>query len=699
LLAIAITEKDSSASELRAVLSPRVLPLVSNAEKATTGGRHVMSLGSLKEKDHAGRPSRAVGDMLNLTKGRVDPDDSGVNTIPHWSDSFTYNGLAYPYTMVGTDPRRGSATTIIPTVLIPLRFVFADGNVFDATTDIVEGQTPIQGIINSPLFQNYNFNQNAAIYIDGSSAGLIKVGNTQYGDAFQRANFWDSVATRSPNYHVLLGQPTVSPVVTVNVPFGSFDYYYDPVTGLHPLMDGEILFNLIEPYLTGANISAGTLPIFVWGRVRGFATNGFHGVLSGNGNTLQTFIATTYDTGFFIQFPNIFGVFFGDAYTLSHEILEWLDDPFINNFTPGWDIPIVTPAATRCDSTLIANDLLEVGDVVEFFLNSDIILPAPSYNYHVTEGVFIDYFTRSTRSRSYNGQYSFFEFGRYFFNYVTLPSPVCTGHVEFTPTYIDFPGSTFTTVTGINNAGLAVGFYDDTGGMQHGFFFNGSNYSTLDFPGALLTDPSKINNAGMIVGTFTDASFGVHGFSYRDGAWTQIDFPGSFDTEVYGVNAAGTIVGTYDGSQPVTHAFVLQNGQYQRIDAPFGTQAAAFAINNLGSITGLGYTDPFNGPFTAFIDTRNAFSTFEFPGSVLSQLQSINNGGDLAGNFLDPDGSTWGMVTVNGSPYQVGSPWQMINFAVNGNNDLQQICGYTFDFATGQFRGFIGTLPLQGHAH
>ena len=47
------------------------------------------------------------------------------------------------------------------------------------TTDIVEGQTPIQGIINSPLFQNYNFNQNAAIYIGGSSAGLVKVGNTQ----------------------------------------------------------------------------------------------------------------------------------------------------------------------------------------------------------------------------------------------------------------------------------------------------------------------------------------------------------------------------------------------------------------------------------------------------------------------------------------------------------------------------------------
>ena len=27
------------------------------------------------------------------------------NTILHWSDSFTYNGLIYNYTMVGTDPK------------------------------------------------------------------------------------------------------------------------------------------------------------------------------------------------------------------------------------------------------------------------------------------------------------------------------------------------------------------------------------------------------------------------------------------------------------------------------------------------------------------------------------------------------------------------------------------------------------------
>src|SRR6185503_9445249 len=120
---------------------------------------------------------------------------------------------------------------VIPTALIPIRFVFADGNVFDATTDIVNGLTPIQGIINSPIFQNYDFNSNQGNYYFGGTAPAVKVGNTQYGDAFQRANFWDTVSTRAPNYHVLLSQPTVLPTQTINVPDGLFSYYVDWYTG------------------------------------------------------------------------------------------------------------------------------------------------------------------------------------------------------------------------------------------------------------------------------------------------------------------------------------------------------------------------------------------------------------------------------------------------------------------------------------
>jgi hypothetical protein len=90
--------------------------------------------------------------------------------------------------MVGTDPQKSNETTVIPTVIVPLRFIFPDGQVFDAGTENVDGESAIQRIINSPVFQNYDF-----------VSGGTHVGNTQFGDAFQRANFWDSVSTRAKN--------------------------------------------------------------------------------------------------------------------------------------------------------------------------------------------------------------------------------------------------------------------------------------------------------------------------------------------------------------------------------------------------------------------------------------------------------------------------------------------------------------------
>jgi hypothetical protein len=214
------------------------------------------SLRSLNSQKDNRSSLHLVDGTAHLKHEIVDPDAANLTTIPHWSDSFTYQGLVYSYTMVGTDPKRGSATTVIPTVLIPLRFVFADGNVFDASTDLVDGQTSVQGIINSPIFQNYDF-----------VSGGTHVGNTQYGDAFQRANFWDSVSTRSPNYHVLLGQPTVLPTQTINVPDGLGSYGTDPVTGLTvPLVDLDFLSSQTAPILTAANVSPTTLPIMVWVR-------------------------------------------------------------------------------------------------------------------------------------------------------------------------------------------------------------------------------------------------------------------------------------------------------------------------------------------------------------------------------------------------------------------------------------------------
>src|SRR6185369_16671858 len=89
----------------------------------------------------------------------LDPNvQVNAGTIPTWTSSFSFNGRTFPYTMVGTDPAAGSQQTVIPTEIIPLRFVFGEGNVLDPTAPACGGtKSPVQLVVDSPIFQSSSF--------------------------------------------------------------------------------------------------------------------------------------------------------------------------------------------------------------------------------------------------------------------------------------------------------------------------------------------------------------------------------------------------------------------------------------------------------------------------------------------------------------------------------------------------------------
>jgi uncharacterized protein (DUF2141 family) len=93
-----------------------------------------------------GAAAASAADLeLTTTVGGVQPG-AGARTVPFFSDSFTFNGTAYPYTMVGTNPRASRVTTTVGTVIVPLRLVFADGQV-------AEPGSAVSSVVASPLFQ------------------------------------------------------------------------------------------------------------------------------------------------------------------------------------------------------------------------------------------------------------------------------------------------------------------------------------------------------------------------------------------------------------------------------------------------------------------------------------------------------------------------------------------------------------------
>ena len=110
-----------------------------------------------------------------------------IGSVPNWTGQFTSAGTTYPYTMVGTDPGAGSATTRIPVTIVPLKLTFSTGQSLDGTKRV-------KAVKRSPLFQDARFAS----------------GTTQYGDAMRRAEFWDEVKAKSPHYHVRLAPPTVA---------------------------------------------------------------------------------------------------------------------------------------------------------------------------------------------------------------------------------------------------------------------------------------------------------------------------------------------------------------------------------------------------------------------------------------------------------------------------------------------------------
>ena len=109
-------------------------------------------------------------------------------------------------------------------------------------------------------------------------------------------------------------------------------------------------------------------------------------------------------------------------------------------------------------------------------------------------------------------------------------------------TDLNYPGSGFTNVTGIDGQTI-VGYYS-AGGTNHGFthVLGSPTWTTLDFPGAVSTQVWDIDG-GRIVGQYaTDTR--LFGFVLEGGTWTSINIPGSITAWVTAVDG-NRIAGNY----------------------------------------------------------------------------------------------------------------------------------------------------------
>ena len=157
---------------------------------------------------------------------------------------------------------------------------------------------------------------------------------------------------------------------------------------------------------------------------------------------------------------------------------------------------------------------------------------------------------------------------------------------------------------GVNDSGIAVGFYTDSYGNDMPYELANGHYVPLRPPGAVSAMATGINQPGDITGAETLASGVTEGWLLRNGTYSQFSHPHASSTQAFAINHAAEVVGSYvDGAG--THGFILTkpgnpSGQsWQSVDEPnaAGTTVVT-SINDHDTITGWyvdasGHTDGF----------------------------------------------------------------------------------------------------------
>jgi hypothetical protein len=255
-----------------------------------------------------------------------------------WSGTITYKSKTYKYSMVGTNPASTNTTTTVTIYVIPIKMVYTKAvygtaYTFDPEVDQANGVTIVQNLLNSPLFNSLDWKW-----------GSTDMGTTQYEDAFQRGSFWSDIGAKNTAYHLVFKTPTVLSEQTLSPTKGEGGNVINNPFGSGKV--GEMNINSFDSALQSfmsklSQINPTVLPLFVTDNIYltsgGCCIGGYHSADS-NG---QTYAYASYVTS-----P---GAFSEDIDAFSHELGEWVDDPFTTSNSP-------------CG-------ILEVGDPLEVLTN------------------------------------------------------------------------------------------------------------------------------------------------------------------------------------------------------------------------------------------------------------------------------------------------------------------------------------------
>lgn len=331
-----------------------------------------------------GAQPRFEGSSKLSRAARTAMNEGRIFSVPHFSGSFESQGKAYPYTVVGAKPQ-SNGTTEVPVQIIPISLFFEEFVDENGSPIVLDPGSIVSRVQSSPNFRTADY----------------ATGTTQFADAVQRAQFYGSAGKE---WHTLLGAPQILKPLRIAVPRGDARVYRNPTTGvLYAIVDTDFFLSQLNTMIQMANLEPDALAIALTSNVflapqkdiKKCCVLGFHTSFDVGEMAQLKFIQTFIWASWVEQ--GILGPGLADVTPMSHEISEWMNNPFGSNTVPAWQVP---------NSTACQNNL-ETGDPLALMPTAGYPVLIDGFIYHPQNQVLMQWFQRGHASDAFEGAFSF----------------------------------------------------------------------------------------------------------------------------------------------------------------------------------------------------------------------------------------------------------------------------------------------------
>ena len=229
---------------------------------------------------------------------------------------------------------------------------------------------------------------------------------------------------------------------------------------------------------------------------------------------------------------------------------------------------------------------------------------------------------------------------------------------------INFPHSVQTQVTGLNDQGVQVGFFSTQNHANNvnnnfGWYLKDARFHEVNFPTGDPANPPVdqllgVNNHDVAVGFYTDGQGSNHGYEYNiiTRRFSRVLKPGAAGASLQAtaINDRGDVAGIYVTKGGVTDGFLkYSSGRFLSLAVKGAAMTQAFGVNNHDEVVGAYTVGTGNNAKSFGFVWRpgHGFLTVSDPHGVgTTLLNGVNNEGDLVGFYTDAAGNVNGMLAL-----------------------------------------------------